>query len=402
MKNSKLPLKKTKLAILVLLTLVGTVYASNSAGESKSSTPFVKNTIVSKRILVTPPPKGRIAVVADGNYRDPDDVGGTPVSLAILRAFGLNNKLVYYSHSCDLVKKTGEPGGDAREAMMQESCDGTQRLWGGFSGITFINCIKQKAKAINDLTIQINHSTYLDHLWIIEAGEPDIIWDAVNASQQYKRQFIHIVTHSTVNDNSADDPKKNLTGILSLGVKTENVHRIPDQNTELKTDHNATPSAWDWAKNSTDARLKWLYARGDLAQQASNGWPGIVGYFDVSDAGMVYYWATYNQTTGTADGNCTVSKLKTKFLNYIAANQKVAFGKSEIVENSVAIKSVTSYSNPSSTGIFNLGEDTSWEVYSISGVKVKQGKGKLVDISNAAKGVYLLKTTNETIKLVFQ
>lgn len=60
------------------------------------------------------------------------------------------------------------------------------------------------------------------------------------------------------------------------------------------------------------------------------------------------------------------------------------------------------FPNPSSTGIFNLGDDTFWEVYSISGVKVKQGKGNLVDISDSAKGVYLLKTINETIKLVFQ
>ena len=58
--------------------------------------------------------------------------------------------------------------------------------------------------------------------------------------------------------------------------------------------------------------------------------------------------------------------------------------------------------NPSATGFFNLGKETSWEVYSLSGVKVKQGTGKLVDISNAAKGVYILKTPNETIKIMFK
>jgi hypothetical protein len=58
---------------------------------------------------------------------------------------------------------------------------------------------------------------------------------------------------------------------------------------------------------------------------------------------------------------------------------------------------------PSTTGIFNLSKTTSWEVYSMLGVKVAQGEGALVDISNFSKGMYLLRTENGTTKrLLFQ
>ncbi|MGB5419374.1 MAG: hypothetical protein WBN21_11150, partial [Algibacter sp.] len=67
------------------------------------------------------PPKGRIAIVADGNSPDPDDLGGTAISLALLRAAGLEDRLVHYSHSCDLVvmHRISESAEKERHAMMQ-------------------------------------------------------------------------------------------------------------------------------------------------------------------------------------------------------------------------------------------------------------------------------------------
>ncbi|MFY0652815.1 MAG: hypothetical protein JXQ96_12305 [Cyclobacteriaceae bacterium] len=46
------------------------------------------------------PPAGRIAIVADENLPDPDDLGGTTISIAVLRATGLEDRLVHYSYSC--------------------------------------------------------------------------------------------------------------------------------------------------------------------------------------------------------------------------------------------------------------------------------------------------------------
>jgi len=104
--------------------------------------------------------QGRIAIIADGNYRDPDDIAGTPVSLAILRAYGLEDKLVHYSHSCDLIPGSNDPGGDFREEEMQISCDGTASSWGGFEHIsTFFNAIRDQQETIDDLAEHINNAS---------------------------------------------------------------------------------------------------------------------------------------------------------------------------------------------------------------------------------------------------
>lgn len=66
------------------------------------------------------------------------------------------------------------------------------------------------------------------------------------------------------------------------------------------------------------------------------------------------------------------------------------------------ITKVNVYPNPSKNGKFSLSESTKWEVYSISGAKVKQGEGELIDISSAAKGVYILKTESVTKRIIFE
>ena len=56
------------------------------------------------------------------------------------------------------------------------------------------------------------------------------------------------------------------------------------------------------------------------------------------------------------------------------------------------------YPIPSKDGFFNLSKASNWQVYSILGKKVAEGNGKLVNISNFSKGVYILKTNKKTIK----
>jgi len=41
------------------------------------------------------PPAGRLAVVIDGNSPDPDDIGATPVMLALLQQAKLSERLVH-------------------------------------------------------------------------------------------------------------------------------------------------------------------------------------------------------------------------------------------------------------------------------------------------------------------
>ncbi len=256
------------------------------------------------------PPAGRIAIVADGNSPDPDDLGGTAVSLALLRAANLDNRLVHYSHSCDLVRgdRISERAENERHALMQSSCDVTARRWGGFSDLTFLDASWQKEKTVNDLKTAINASSEKDPLWIIEAGEPDIIGMALDASEKSKHKYVKVVTHHPANDNAGDF--YTWQQILDFGVEEV---RIPDQNTHLKV---ALPE-WDWAKNHPDSRLQQIWLQGKIAE-VDDVVKFQKGKWDCSDAGMILYWITGATNGGLELG--TVKNVKALLLDFIDKN----------------------------------------------------------------------------------
>lgn len=256
-------------------------------------------------------PAGRIAIVADGNSPDPDDLGGTAVSIALLRAAGLENRLVHYSHSCDIipVSRISKAAEKERHEMMQLACDGTARRWGGFDNLTFIDVKWNLDKAIEDLAKAINASTAEDPLWIIEAGEPDLIGMALDVSSKEKHNFVKVITHHPANDNTGKFYE--WEEILEFNVEEV---RIPDQNILLKVDE----ERWDWAKNHPDHRIQWVWLLGKMAEiddvvKFQNG------YWDCSDAGMVLYWITgANVNKGEPQG--TVNDVKAILLNYVERN----------------------------------------------------------------------------------
>lgn len=61
-------------------------------------------------------------------------------------------------------------------------------------------------------------------------------------------------------------------------------------------------------------------------------------------------------------------------------------------------KKVIVFPNPS-TGIYNLSKEMEWKIYSISGAKIKEGKGNLINISDQASGVYFIRN-NESSKAI--
>ena len=258
------------------------------------------------------PPLGRIAIVADGNSPDPDDLGGTAISIALLRAAGLENRLVHYSHSCDLVvmHRISEAAEKERHAMMQTTCDGTARRWGGFEHITFFDAKWQLDQTIKDLCKAINASTENDPLWIVEAGEPDIIGFALDATPKEKHKYIKVITHHPANDNAGDFYK--WQDILDFGVEEV---RIPDQNINLKVD---IPQ-WDWAMKHPDDRMQFVWVMGKMAEIDD-----VVnfqkGKWDCSDAGMVLYWITGATNGGLQQGGVDI--VKSLLLNYLAKNPK--------------------------------------------------------------------------------
>jgi len=235
---------------------------------------------------VSIPPLGRIAIIADGNSPDPDDLGGTAVSLALLRAAGLEDRLVHYSHCCDLYKNQrniSEREEKERHALMQSSCDITARRWGGFDDLTFYDAKWQQNETLQDLAKAINASTADDPLWIIEAHHP-------------------------ANDNAGDF--YTWQQILDFGVEEV---RIPDQNIKLKV----PIEQWDWAKNHTDARLQQIWLQGKIAE-VDNVVKFQKGKWDCSDAGMVLYWITGATDGGLKQGS--VEDIKGILIEYLERN----------------------------------------------------------------------------------
>ena len=268
---------------------------------------------VSKPLFSTPdiqPPAGRIAIVADGNSPDPDDLGATAVSIALLRAAGLEDRLVHYSHSCDLVRgsRISEEDEFKRHGLMQTACDGTASRWGGFELFTFYDAMWQKEQTIEDLRDAINASSATDPLWIVEAGEPDIIGFALEASDADKYQYVKVITHHPANDDAGDF--YTWQQILDFGIEEV---RIPDQNTHLKVDL----AHWDWAKNHSNPRIQWIWSQGKIAEEDH-----VVkfqkGMWDCSDAGMILYWITGATSGGLEEGS--VTDVKELLLEYVARN----------------------------------------------------------------------------------
>lgn len=285
----------------------GIIFAPVGKGMQVSNAPGVLNSNQHQKTPTINPPKGRIAIVADGNSPDPDDLGGTAVSIALLKASGLENRLVHYSHSCDLVRvnRISEKAERERHALMQSACDVTARRWGGFDAITFHDAKWQQEITVNDLANAINASTAEDPLWIIEAGEPDIIGLALEASKKSKHKFVKVVTHHPANDDAGDF--YTWQQILDFGVEEV---RIPDQNVNLKVNL----EKWDWAKNHSDPRIQWVWLQGKIAE-VDNVVKFQKGKWDCSDAGMVLYWITGATNNGLELG--TVDQVKKLLLDFI-------------------------------------------------------------------------------------
>ncbi|EMI51845.1 Carbohydrate binding family 6 domain protein [Rhodopirellula sallentina SM41] len=266
------------------------------------------------------PPAGRLAYVADGNSPDPDDIGGTVAALAMLRATGLDHRLVHCSHSCDLVRASNISEGDEfnRQQMLQTACEGTVARWGGFDELTFWNCRTHQKEVVEELKEQINTSTRSNPLWIIEAGEPDIIGYALEASQPAKRRYVKLVTHHPANDGSGDF--YSWSQMKRLGVE---VVRIPDQNgynAHLGRGLQRPLWAFHWARDHQDERIRWLWKQGKLAEE-----DGVVGFqkgkFDISDAGMVLYWITGANTDASGYRKGTVHDVRDLLERYLAREQ---------------------------------------------------------------------------------
>lgn len=58
------------------------------------------------------------------------------------------------------------------------------------------------------------------------------------------------------------------------------------------------------------------------------------------------------------------------------------------------------YPNPNNTGIYYLNKSINWKIYNALGADIKEGNGKIIDLSDSENGVYFIKTETAIIKLI--
>lgn len=144
--------------------------------------------------------KGRIVISSDGNEHDHDDWAGTPLSLAMIAAKGLQNKLSLYVYSDHIWGSNHEhPGinGVSPYEQMKESTLTGAKLF-GFKKTQFICAVDNAEVAYEALKNQINQSTIDNPLFIIVGGPVQVIGEAMGRSEIANRKFVTII--STVND----------------------------------------------------------------------------------------------------------------------------------------------------------------------------------------------------------
>ncbi|PQJ76603.1 T9SS type A sorting domain-containing protein [Polaribacter glomeratus] len=99
-------------------------------------------------------------------------------------------------------------------------------------------------------------------------------------------------------------------------------------------------------------------------------------------------WIVYARTL---DGGPTFDYIKFTFDSTATAS---------VDDEQVLGSKLSAYPNPSAGGVFNLNKESNWEVYNVLGVKVLRGEGTSVNLSQFAKGVYILKTPHATKRLI--
>ncbi|MEO0797147.1 MAG: DNRLRE domain-containing protein [Verrucomicrobiota bacterium] len=211
----------------------------------------------------------RIAISTDGNPdADPDDIGATPMTLAILAKAGLQGSLVHYDFNNWLEYKRIDPSNN----KMWVGALGGQSRW-GFDRSKFFDAAIDPQGAIANLTVEINKSTANNPLYIVVGGPMELIYQAMKDANNSARAHVALVSHSGYNDyykprmwqNNLDEVRA-----LNSGIR---YFKIPDQNGTLRTQPDYSP--WFWLRDHPDANLRWVYSR----MQA--------GLADVSDSGMV-------------------------------------------------------------------------------------------------------------------
>lgn len=239
---------------------------------------------------------GRIAYSCDGNEHDSDDWGASALAIAIVAKNHIGN-LVHYEYGNHI----WSDGGSTFITQSAESNEGGRVQFGLPPGV-FFNCRTQELAARAHLTAEVNASSASNPLMILCAGPMETVWQAVNAADSGKRQYVECVSHSTWNethgqtggDNEPEHGGHGWTDLDTLGVVTTD---IADQNGSGRLGDQLLTN-FSYFNTSGITRYQWVYTRLD----AVAGGTGT----DASDAGLMWY-----AISGTRDQNVSPAKIQT-------------------------------------------------------------------------------------------
>ena len=247
--------------------------------------------------------KGRIVMSSDGNEHDHDDWAATPLSLALLSAAGLQDKLVLYTFSNHIWGSSkdhpsSKSGLNAYEHMRLSALEGGKQF--GFDKTRFICAVDNAEVAYNSIRDAINESTSENPLIIIEAGPMQVVGEGISRSDIKKRQFVSVISHSEWNNKHGDEHsgwtfKRIIDEFSNPAGGNLKCIQIADQNGGKNYDGlNAPFEKFDWIKSSKfrnnpaykKGSWDWLYTRIEtcIKEDGKN--------FDASDAGMIVYLLT--------------------------------------------------------------------------------------------------------------
>lgn len=258
--------------------------------------------------------KGRIVISADGNEHDHDDWAATPLSLAIIAAKGLQNKLNLFIYSDHVWGSNHEhPGFDGvgpYQQMKISALKGGKMF--GFNTTHFLCAVDNPEVAYETLKDQINQSNIDNPLFIIISGPTQVIGEAMARSNIVNRKFVTILTTLEAwNNTHADKPYlawESHTGwTLDEIKKLEGgfkVVEIESQNPLLKKNW----KEYEWlisAPERNNSYYKkgswaWLFNRLCLSAKPEGTDRDYFYAIDPSDAGKVIFLLTGIQKTNPA------------------------------------------------------------------------------------------------------
>jgi hypothetical protein len=253
--------------------------------------------------------KGRIVISADGNEHDHDDWAATPLTLAILAAKGLQDRVPLYIYSDHIWGSNHEhPGvnGVNPYDQMKESA-----LTGGkmfrFHHTHFLCAVDNPEVAYEALKEEIDRSTNDNPLFLVVDGPTQVIGEAISRSDKNKRKFVTVITVSHCwNNDHADLPYRweHHSGWTFDKIQKQfenpeggnlNTVSIIDQNTCLKKNWRE----YRWLVNAPERNNRyyrkkswtWLFNRLCMSIKPVSGEENYYA-IDPSDAGKVIFLLT--------------------------------------------------------------------------------------------------------------